>query len=299
MVVTFGSRQWRIDVDADVERHKRATSSGIGPVVVPVDTRQRKYRRVEWSFLRIGSPDALPAQNDVDPNTFEEFLEPEEYVDHGHLFATDQIFNLKVELVNWAKETAIKVNTYLIVTRYLSSRTSDRRPYVTLGFERGGENKSRTKLGVDDKEEEVQVKRQGPYKTKKCGCPFKLKGEQMTTCENWQLFVYDGRHNHAIGVYTHGHAQTAKLTEEQLIQTEQFRKSHVPPVISYYFFGNKTVQKIYNVVVNIKKNRMQGRNTIEEVLCLSTQRGYMVFYRNCGDNNVLMRLLLLTQHQLK
>ncbi|KAI5666543.1 hypothetical protein M9H77_16396 [Catharanthus roseus] len=53
-------------------------------------------------------------ENGIDPCTFEEFLEPEEYVDHGHLFATDQIFNSKPELVNWAKETTIKVNTYLI-----------------------------------------------------------------------------------------------------------------------------------------------------------------------------------------
>ncbi|KAI5656968.1 hypothetical protein M9H77_25761 [Catharanthus roseus] len=109
-----------------------------------------------------------PAWNDVDPNTFEQFLEPEEYVDHGQLFATDRIFNSKVELVNWAKETAIKVNTYL------SSRTSNRRPY-----------------------------------------------------------------------------------------------------------------KIYNSVAKIKKNRMQGRNTVEEVLCLRCERGYTVFYRNCEYKNVL------------
>ncbi|KAI5653519.1 hypothetical protein M9H77_30706 [Catharanthus roseus] len=76
-------------------------------------------------------------ENDVfegneDPNTFEEFLEPEEYIDHGQLFTTDRIFNLKVELVDWANETALKVNTYLIINRYLKSRTSDRRPFVTL-----------------------------------------------------------------------------------------------------------------------------------------------------------------------
>ncbi|KAI5671967.1 hypothetical protein M9H77_12331 [Catharanthus roseus] len=72
----------------------------------------------------------------------------------------------------------MKVNTYLIVTRYLISRTSDRRPYVTLGCNRGGVNKPRTKPVIDD-EEEIQVKRWDPYGTKKCGYPFKLKGKQM------------------------------------------------------------------------------------------------------------------------
>ncbi|KAI5652702.1 hypothetical protein M9H77_29889 [Catharanthus roseus] len=170
----------------------------------------------------------------------------------------------------------MKVNTHLIVTRYLSSTTFNRRPYVTLGCEYGGANKPRTKPEIDDEEEEVQVKRWGPYGTKKCGCPFKLKGKQMATCENWQLFVHDGRHNHAIGVYSHGHAQAAKLTDKQLIQTEQFKEPYATPA-----------QKIYNVIVKIKKNRMQGRNTVEEVLCLSAQRGYTVFYRNYEDNNVL------------
>ncbi|KAI5675552.1 hypothetical protein M9H77_06502 [Catharanthus roseus] len=51
----------------------------------------------------------------------------------------------------------------------------------------------------------------------------------MTMCENWQVFVHDGKHNHAIGVYTHGHTQAAKLMEEQLTQTERYRKSHVRP----------------------------------------------------------------------
>ncbi|KAI5647670.1 hypothetical protein M9H77_33675 [Catharanthus roseus] len=121
----------------------------------------------------------------------------------------------------------------------------------------------------------------------------------MAICENWQVFIHDGRHNHTIGVYTHGHAQAAKLTEEQLIQIEQFRKSHVPPHNILRFFREQnvgcavSVQKIYNVVAKIKKNRMQGRNTIEEVLCLSAIRDYTVFYRNREGNNMLSDIVVV------
>ncbi|KAI5673308.1 hypothetical protein M9H77_13672 [Catharanthus roseus] len=66
-------------------------------------------------------------EGDEDLNTFEELLELEEYIDHGQLFTTHRIFNSKVELVDWAKETVMKANTYLIINRYLKSRTSDRR----------------------------------------------------------------------------------------------------------------------------------------------------------------------------
>ncbi|KAI5658818.1 hypothetical protein M9H77_27611 [Catharanthus roseus] len=53
-----------------------------------------------------------------------------------------------------------------------------------------------------------------------------------------------------------------------------------------------SVQKIYNVVAKIKKNRMQGRNTVEEVLFLNAIRDYTVFYRNCEDNNMLSDIVV-------
>ncbi|KAI5683491.1 hypothetical protein M9H77_04719 [Catharanthus roseus] len=98
----------------------------------------------------------------------------------------------------------------------------------------------------------------------------------MATSKNWHLFVHNGRHNHKIAIYSHVYAQSARLTEDQLQQTEQFRKSH----------------KIYNVVAKIKRDRMQGRNTIEEVLRLSAERGYTIFYRNGKDNNVLSDIVV-------
>ncbi|KAI5657704.1 hypothetical protein M9H77_26497 [Catharanthus roseus] len=67
-------------------------------------------------------------------------------------------------------------------------------------------------------------------------------------------------------------------------------------VIYYDFSENKTLvvhsQKIYNVVAKIKRNRIQGRNTIEEVLCLRAERGYTVFHRNREDNNVLSDIVV-------
>ncbi|KAI5648313.1 hypothetical protein M9H77_34318 [Catharanthus roseus] len=73
-----------------------------------------------------------PIWGDEDPNRFEEFLEPEEYIDLGHLFTTNRIFSSKDELVDWAKQTAMKAKTYLIINRYQRSRIVDRRPYVIL-----------------------------------------------------------------------------------------------------------------------------------------------------------------------
>ncbi|KAI5653016.1 hypothetical protein M9H77_30203 [Catharanthus roseus] len=115
----------------------------------------------------------------------------------------------------------------------------------------------------------------------------------MTTIENWQLFVHNGRHNHKIVVYSHCHAQSARLTKEQLQQTEQFRKSHVPPCnILRFFLEQDIVPEIYNVVAKIKRNRIQGRNTVEEVLHLSAESGYTIFHRNREDSNALSDIVV-------
>ncbi|KAI5658357.1 hypothetical protein M9H77_27150 [Catharanthus roseus] len=93
-----------------------------------------------------------------------------------------------------------------------------------------------------------------------------------------------------------GFLKATRLREEQLQQTEQFRKSHVSPRNILRFFREQRrwlcSKKIYNVVAKIMKNRMHGRNTLEEVLCLSAQQGYTVFYRNCEESNVLSDIVI-------
>ncbi|KAI5650381.1 hypothetical protein M9H77_36386 [Catharanthus roseus] len=150
--------------------------------------------------------------DDEDPSTFEEFLDPEEYIDLGHLFTTDRIFSSKDELIEWAKQIA-------------RVRTFDRRPYVTLACERGGSVRKYKKPLVDDEEEEIPKKKKP--------------------------------------VYSYGHAQAARLTEEQ----------HDPLAIYYNFFENKTL-------------------VVQSVLRLSAERGYTVFYRNGEDSNVLSDIVV-------
>ncbi|KAI5649725.1 hypothetical protein M9H77_35730 [Catharanthus roseus] len=205
--------------------------------------RQSNQNRESWSNQEYGITAILNGRID---GGFWIKYEPEEYVDHRHLFATDRILNMKSELVNWAKEAAMEVNVFDCHSR-------------------GGANKPRTKPIVDD-EEEVQVKRRVPYGTKKCGCPFKLKGEQMAMCENWQ--------------------------------------SHVPSRNILQFFREQNVDcavraQKYITSLQIKKNRMQGRNTIKEVLCISIKRGYTVFYRNREDSNMLSDIVVAHQTSIE
>ncbi|KAI5673963.1 hypothetical protein M9H77_14327 [Catharanthus roseus] len=77
---------------------------------------------------------------------------------------------------------------------------------------------------------------------------------------------------------------------------ESAMKANTYLIITWYLKSrtsdHRPAQKIYNVVAKIKKNRMLGRNMVEEVLCLSTQRGYTVICRNSEDNNVLSDIVV-------
>ncbi|KAI5649388.1 hypothetical protein M9H77_35393 [Catharanthus roseus] len=102
----------------------------------------------------------------------------------------------------------------------------------------------------------------------------------MATSENWQLFVRNGRHNHKITIYSHGHAQSARLTEEeQLQQTEQFRKSHVPPRNILRFFREQDEP-------DAGKKYGSGSSS------LKCRKGYTVFYRNREDINILSDIVV-------
>ncbi|KAI5656401.1 hypothetical protein M9H77_25194 [Catharanthus roseus] len=101
----------------------------------------------------------------------------------------------------------------------------------------------------------------------------------MATSENWQLFVHNGRHNHKIAVYSHGHAQSARFMEEQLQQTEQFRKSHVLPRNILRFFREQDEPDA-------------GKKYSRGSFHLNAERGYTVFYRNGKHNNVLSDIVV-------
>ncbi|KAI5668488.1 hypothetical protein M9H77_18341 [Catharanthus roseus] len=155
------------------------------------------------------------------------------------------VLSFKDELVDWAKQTAIKAKTYLIINRYQRSRTVDRRPYITLACERGGAVKKYTKLIVD-------------LRSNNCN---RLSSSGKVMCR--RVISYDFFENKTLVVHL----------EE--------------------FFDVCSAQKIYNVVAKIKENQMQGRNKVEEVLYLSGQRGYTVFYRNCEESNILSDIVVI------
>jgi histone-lysine N-methyltransferase SETD2 len=92
-------------------------------------------------------------------------------------------------LIKWACEVGSS-NGFGIVT-LRSDNGGNKRPRVTLGCKRSGTYDSRPP------KKEIQSKGGRPTGTKKCDCPFRLKGHQQQTTD-WELTVVNGRHNHEV-----------------------------------------------------------------------------------------------------
>ncbi|KAI5677233.1 hypothetical protein M9H77_08183 [Catharanthus roseus] len=125
-----------------------------------------------------------------------------------------------------------------------------RRPYVNLGCKRGEGKKKKVRLDDDDEDEEEEVS-------------VKRKGGESAIRDNWKLYVKDGRHTHKIVVYPHTHAQTARLTNDQLKFSEEFSRHQATPqnimssLLEKNLYCVVSKQTIYNVQAKMKKKRIE------------------------------------------
>ncbi|XP_012851420.1 PREDICTED: uncharacterized protein LOC105971120 [Erythranthe guttata] len=102
-----------------------------------------------------------------------------------------------------------------------------RTPYVIVRCERGGHYVGKKVPGEDDQ-------RLGKRSTgsKKCNCPFKLKGTKEHKDDEkaeWKLDVYSGIHNHNLFENLHGHSYVGRLSKEQVSFVHTMKKAMVKP----------------------------------------------------------------------
>ena len=56
------------------------------------------------------------------------------------------------------------------------------------------------------------------FGTKKCGCPFQLKGKKLATDDDWILTVVIGVHNHTTVGHLEGHSFAIGFTNHNFLQ---------------------------------------------------------------------------------
>ncbi|CAN6583859.1 unnamed protein product [Malus baccata var. baccata] len=206
-------------------------------------------------------------------------------IDFTGEFTTNEIFRSRDELVEWARERGHSIGLVIIIKNSDTGGVGSKKPRIKLGCERGGIYKRRI-------DESVQKKRRKRSGTKKCGCPFLLKGVSLGDDDEWKLEVICGVHNH--------HAEksnTRRLSEEEKAVLVDMSKSSAKPKDILRTIQkndglniNETMKTIYNVRQRLKLKENAVRSQMHVLLNKLSAHKYIEWHRSSDDNSMVKDL---------
>ncbi|CAL2259935.1 unnamed protein product [Prunus armeniaca] len=201
-------------------------------------------------------------------------------MDYSDQFTTYSIFNGRDELLRWAREQEKLNNIVIVIKRSDYGGEGKRRPRVILACERNGNYKSCKSSETTD------IRDTG---TKKCGCPFLLKGVNIGDGDDWKLEVGCGVHNHPISEYLQGHSFVGRLTEEENALLVDMSKSLVKPrdilvtIKDSDAMNVSTMKTIYNARIRNRTKEFAGRTQMQQLLTKLSEHKYIEWHMTSGD----------------
>ena len=132
------------------------------------------------------------------------------------------IFSSRDALIGWVRDIG-KRNGLVIVTLTSDNGAGGRAPRLKLGWERGGKYRDRRK----NKEKPLPEGKGRQTGTKKCECPFLLKG--LRRGDGWVIEVSCGVHNHPAANSMEGHSFAGRLSTKETDLLLDMSKSLVKP----------------------------------------------------------------------
>ncbi|XP_012829137.1 PREDICTED: protein FAR1-RELATED SEQUENCE 5-like [Erythranthe guttata] len=159
-----------------------------------------------------------------------------------------------------------------------------RTPYVIVRCERGGHYVGKKVPGEDDQ-------RPGKRSTgsKKCNCPFKLKGTREHKDDEkaeWKLDVHSGIHNHNLFENLHGHSYAGRLSKEDVSFVHTMKKAMVKPrailrALKQKDPSNVTGMKtVYNTISKLNFSELDGRSQVQSLFVKLKEDEYLSYHRS-------------------
>ncbi|CAN6719865.1 unnamed protein product [Malus baccata var. baccata] len=129
------------------------------------------------------------------PNTTSSGVAIDSLLDTTNEFITDEVFKNREELVNWIRVQGRRCGVGLVIKRI--NLCCEHSGYYTKKSDVDSDGQAAMSFNADiDHWERKRPKATG---TKKCGCPFLLKGVSIGPGDEWKLEVVCGVHNHPFG----------------------------------------------------------------------------------------------------
>ncbi|CAL8082765.1 unnamed protein product [Prunus armeniaca] len=231
-------------------------------------------------------------QNQGDAPTEGNNVGTECVMDYSDQFTTYSIFNGRDALLRWAREQGKLNNIVIVIKRSDYGGEGKRRPRVILACERNSNYKScksseTTDIRSDANSDMKKCARDTG--TKKCGCPFLLKGVNIGDGDDWKLEVVCGVHNHPISEYLQGHSFVGRLTEEENAFLVDMSKSLVKPrdilvtIKDRDAMNVSTMKTIYNARIRNRTKEFVGRTQMQQLLTKLSEHNYIEWHRTSCD----------------
>ncbi|XP_068483364.1 uncharacterized protein [Phaseolus vulgaris] len=132
-------------------------------------------------------------------------------------FTTNEVFCDRDELLEWARSVGYSYGFVIVILR--SDTWTDQRgrmTFVLLGCERGGKYRWYKK--------DVDISGTG---SRKCECPFRLRGKPIKGGQEWLVELICGSHNHDLAETMVGHPYAGRLNVEEKVMVEDMTKTSV------------------------------------------------------------------------
>jgi len=143
-----------------------------------------------------------------------------------------------------------------------------------LGCERSGKYKKyRTNLEVTITD------------TRKCDCPFRLRGKPTKGAEGWVLKVVYGLHNHELANTLVGHPYAGRLRPNEHALVVAMTKSRVKPKNILLTLKEKnednvtTLKQLYNTRYTYKRSVRGSRTEMQQLMMLLERDKYIHWHR--------------------
>ncbi|XP_052736682.1 uncharacterized protein LOC128197877 [Vigna angularis] len=127
-------------------------------------------------------------------------------------FTTNEIFRSREHLSDWVRGMAYDLGFVVVIVRSdIATSIRGRKTFVILGCERGGKYRKYKADAVPS-----------VYDTRKCECPFRLKGKPCSDGDGWVLKVMRGHHNHELAETLVGHPYAGRCADDSEVVTDLF-----------------------------------------------------------------------------
>ncbi|KAH1257769.1 PKS-NRPS hybrid synthetase [Glycine max] len=188
----------------------------------------------EWMY------EIMSERGDMDYENAESCGANEPHVDCSDAFKTSQVFECREDVLRWARSVAHE-NRFVAVILRSDTNTCSRGKsvFVLIGCERSGEYKCRKKEFI-----------RRDTKTRKCGCPFKLRCKAVVGGEGWMVKLICGVHNHELAKSLVGHPYAGRLTKVEKTLIADMPKSMV---------------KSRNILLTLKEHNANSCTTIKQI----------------------------------